>query len=123
HGVEGLSRAGTQGTRWWSSRSGYVRGADVSSRVLAGTADVAQASRSVVERGGDCRVGRRQDQCAVRVRVARSAASGRGASIVNAIECHQVGKRFGRVWALRDCTLAIPEGRVAALVGPNGAGK
>jgi ABC-2 type transport system ATP-binding protein len=26
-------------------------------------------------------------------------------------------------WALRDCTLAIPEGKVVGLVGPNGAGK
>ena len=42
---------------------------------------------------------------------------------MNALECHQVGKRFGRSWALRDCTLAIPDGRVTALVGPNGAGK
>ena len=26
-------------------------------------------------------------------------------------------------WALRDCTLSVPAGRVVALVGPNGAGK
>ena len=32
-------------------------------------------------------------------------------------------KRFGRTWALRECTLAIPAGDVVALVGPNGAGK
>jgi ABC-2 type transport system ATP-binding protein len=34
-----------------------------------------------------------------------------------------LGKRYRRTWALRDCTLAIPEGRVTGLVGPNGAGK
>ena len=34
-----------------------------------------------------------------------------------------LGKRYGRRWALRDCTLAIPAGRVVGLVGPNGAGK
>jgi ABC-2 type transport system ATP-binding protein len=34
-----------------------------------------------------------------------------------------LGKRYGRGWALRECTLAIPEGHLAALVGPNGAGK
>ena len=39
------------------------------------------------------------------------------------IEAQQVGKRYGRSWALRDCTLSIPAGRVVALVGPNGAGK
>lgn len=42
---------------------------------------------------------------------------------MNAIEAHGLGKRYGRTWALRDCTLAIPAGRVVALVGPNAAGK
>lgn len=39
------------------------------------------------------------------------------------IECTGLGKRYGRTWALRDCTLAVPGGHVVALVGPNGAGK
>ena len=34
-----------------------------------------------------------------------------------------LGKRYRRKWALRDCSVAIPAGRVVALVGPNGAGK
>ena len=34
-----------------------------------------------------------------------------------------LGKRYGRTWALSDCTLEIPEGHVVGLVGPNGAGK
>ena len=34
-----------------------------------------------------------------------------------------LGKQFGRRWALRDCTLSIPAGKVVGLVGPNGAGK
>jgi ABC-2 type transport system ATP-binding protein len=42
---------------------------------------------------------------------------------VNVIEAQGLGKRYGRSWALRDCTLAVPQGRVVALVGPNGAGK
>ncbi|MBV9334431.1 MAG: ABC transporter ATP-binding protein [Solirubrobacterales bacterium] len=37
--------------------------------------------------------------------------------------CDAVGKRYGSIWALRDCTLHIPVGSVTALVGPNGAGK
>src|SRR6202035_1832184 len=42
---------------------------------------------------------------------------------MNVIESSGLGKRYGDTWALRDCTLAIPDGHVAALVGPNGAGK
>jgi ABC-2 type transport system ATP-binding protein len=42
---------------------------------------------------------------------------------MNIIESAGLGKRYGRTWALRDCTLAIPGGHVVALVGPNGAGK
>ena len=34
-----------------------------------------------------------------------------------------LGKRYRRRWALSDCTLTIPAGRVVGLVGPNGAGK
>jgi ABC-2 type transport system ATP-binding protein len=42
---------------------------------------------------------------------------------MNVIEANALGKRYGSTWALRECTLAIPDGHVAALVGPNGAGK
>jgi ABC-2 type transport system ATP-binding protein len=42
---------------------------------------------------------------------------------VNVIETTGLGKRYGKAWALRDCTLAVPEGSLAALVGPNGSGK
>jgi ABC-2 type transport system ATP-binding protein len=34
-----------------------------------------------------------------------------------------LGKRFRRDWALRDCTLTIPEGAIVGLAGPNAAGK
>ena len=39
------------------------------------------------------------------------------------LEAVDLGKRYGRTWALQDCTLKIPRGRIAALVGPNAAGK
>jgi len=39
------------------------------------------------------------------------------------IQASGLGKQYRRTWALRDCTLAIPEGHVVGLVGPNGAGK
>jgi ABC-2 type transport system ATP-binding protein len=34
-----------------------------------------------------------------------------------------LGKRFGRTWAVRDCTFEVPAGSLCALVGGNGAGK
>ncbi len=39
------------------------------------------------------------------------------------IEARGLGKRYRGRWALADCTLSIPAGRVVGLVGPNGAGK
>jgi ABC-2 type transport system ATP-binding protein len=42
---------------------------------------------------------------------------------MNVIEANGLGKRYGSTWALRECTLTIPDGHVVALVGPNGAGK
>jgi ABC-2 type transport system ATP-binding protein len=39
------------------------------------------------------------------------------------LETAGLGKRYRRTWALSDCTLQIPAGRVVGLVGPNGAGK
>jgi len=42
---------------------------------------------------------------------------------MTAVRARGLGKRYGRRWAVRDCTLEIPAGRVTGLVGPNGAGK
>jgi ABC-2 type transport system ATP-binding protein len=39
------------------------------------------------------------------------------------LEAAALGKRYGRHWALADCTLDVPAGHVVGLVGPNGAGK
>ena len=40
-----------------------------------------------------------------------------------ALETRALGKRFRRGWAVRECTLAIPEQSIVGLAGPNGAGK
>jgi ABC-2 type transport system ATP-binding protein len=42
---------------------------------------------------------------------------------VAALRADALGKRYGHVWALRDCTFSVPAGSVVGLVGPNGAGK
>ena len=44
-------------------------------------------------------------------------------STEHAVRTDELGKRYRRTWALRDCTVALPAGGVIALVGPNGAGK
>ena len=43
--------------------------------------------------------------------------------MTTAIETRELGKTYGRIAALSDCTLSVPEGQLVALVGPNGAGK
>ncbi|NEB04963.1 ABC transporter ATP-binding protein [Streptomyces sp. SID13726] len=39
------------------------------------------------------------------------------------LRAQALGKRYKQRWALRNCDLDVPEGRVVGLVGPNGAGK
>ncbi|WP_433288861.1 ABC transporter ATP-binding protein [Micromonospora sp. CA-244673] len=40
-----------------------------------------------------------------------------------AVEARDVGRRYGSVWALRECSFQLPASRIIALVGANGAGK
>jgi ABC-2 type transport system ATP-binding protein len=40
-----------------------------------------------------------------------------------AVEARDVSKRYGSVWALRECSFRLPTNRIVALVGTNGAGK
>ena len=39
------------------------------------------------------------------------------------LEARGLTKRFGGVAAVDDCSFAVPEGTITALVGPNGSGK
>ena len=43
--------------------------------------------------------------------------------MTSALSAQGLGKSYGPRWALSDCTLEVPAGRVVGLVGPNGAGK
>jgi ABC-2 type transport system ATP-binding protein len=40
-----------------------------------------------------------------------------------AVEARDLSKRYGNVWALRECSFQLPANRIIALVGANGAGK
>jgi ABC-2 type transport system ATP-binding protein len=40
-----------------------------------------------------------------------------------ALEASGLGKRYGKRWALENCSFELPTGSIAGLVGPNGAGK
>ena len=42
---------------------------------------------------------------------------------MNVVDATGLGRRYGRRWALRDCSFSVPAGRVVGLVGANGAGK
>jgi len=42
---------------------------------------------------------------------------------VNALEASGLGKRYGKKWALENCSFELPAGSISGLVGPNGAGK
>ena len=42
---------------------------------------------------------------------------------MNVVESFGLGVSYRGTWALRDCTIAVPEGHIVALVGSNGAGK
>ena len=47
-----------------------------------------------------------------------------GASVTElAVQTTDLGKRYGQHWALRECSIEVPVGRVCGLVGANGAGK
>ncbi|MBX3071639.1 MAG: ABC transporter ATP-binding protein [Thermomicrobiales bacterium] len=43
--------------------------------------------------------------------------------MTDALATYELGKRYGKQWALSDCSVAIPAGSISAVIGPNGAGK
>ncbi|WP_460073483.1 ABC transporter ATP-binding protein [Streptomyces sp. YKOK-I1] len=52
-----------------------------------------------------------------------AAGVGHGSGADTVLRARGLGRRYRRRWALRDCDLEVPVGRVVGLVGPNGAGK
>lgn len=46
-----------------------------------------------------------------------------GPAATPALRTSGLGKSYGRTWALCDCSVTVPRGRICFLVGTNGAGK
>ena len=88
---------------------------------LAAQAAIATRPGALARKSTAARPRRRQHPRAVRGHL--SGADSRGRRVTNIIETSQLGKRYRRRWALQDCTVSIPQGRVVGLVGANGAGK
>ena len=40
-----------------------------------------------------------------------------------AVECREVSKRYGEVWAVRDLSLSVDSGEILSVLGPSGSGK
>ncbi|MFE7524531.1 ABC transporter ATP-binding protein [Kitasatospora sp. NPDC057542] len=45
------------------------------------------------------------------------------AGLESALEATGLGRKYQSGWALRDCDVTVPAGRICGVVGPNGAGK
>src|SRR5215216_2137846 len=121
HGTQGLPRAGARRPGRGPARAGHLR-APLAGRTGPGQPGrAAPGAAGLAGPGPGGRPGHRGRRGPVRDHPAGRRRGGRGVSA--AVEATGLGKRYRRTWALRDCTLAIPQGRIAALVGPNGAGK
>ncbi len=42
---------------------------------------------------------------------------------MTAVQTYDLGRRYGRRWALAGVSVSLPQGSVTMLAGPNGAGK
>src|SRR5262249_48782398 len=123
-GAQGVPGTRARGPRRGTGRGRHLR-LEAAGRSAPAAARTASAeSRSLASERVRCRTRPREHRVLVRVRVARRPHGGGGNGMnPTALEASSLGRRYGRAWALRDCSLSLPSARVVALVGPNGAGK
>src|ERR1700759_4715956 len=124
HRAQGLPRAGVPGPGRGATRGRHVRDRDAERRFPGRARAATPRPGPLAGQGPEGRTGRRKHRSSVPGHLSWCRLQGgRGGHSMTALEARGLGKQYGRRWALTDCTLEIPEGRVVGLVGPNGAGK
>src|SRR5580692_5690328 len=121
HRSQGLSRARIRGTGGGPARGRDVRDQDPDRRLARRARTAPRRTAAMARQGPPGRSRQRQHRGPVPDHLPGHHQQG---DIMTAVlESRGLGKRYRRRWALTDCTLSIPAGRVTGLVGPNGAGK
>src|SRR3954468_7231254 len=121
HGAQGLPGAGARRPRHRPARGRHVRHPDARRPHADGLPAAEPRPAPLAGQGPRRRTRRREHRGPVREHAARRCPGGNRMSTV--LRADGLGKRYGRRWALTDCTLEIEPGHVTGLVGPNGAGK
>src|SRR6266542_4270660 len=121
HRAQGLPGTRTRGPGGRPARGRDVRDGDARRRLARRARPTASGAAALAGQGPQGGSGRGEHRGLVHDDLSDRRSGGHSMTAV--IEAQGLGKRYGQRWALSDCTLAIPAGRVVGLVGPNGAGK
>src|SRR6266508_1362669 len=121
HRAQGLPGTRTRGPGGRPARGRHVRDGDARRRLARRARPTASGAAALAGQGPQGRSRRGEHRGLVHDDLSDRRSGGHSMTAV--IEAQGLGKRYGQRWALSDCTLAIPAGRVVGLVGPNGAGK
>src|SRR6266536_113860 len=121
HRAQGLPGTRARGPGGRAARGGDVRDGDARRRLAGRARAAASGPAPLAGQGPPGGAGRGEHRGPVHDHLSDRRSGGHSMTAV--IQAQGLGKRYGRRWALTDCTLDIPAGRVVGLVGPNGAGK
>src|SRR6266542_1401949 len=121
HRAQGLPGTRARGPGGRPAGGGDVRDGDARRRLARRARPTASGPAALAGQGPQGGSGRGEHRGPVHDDLSDRRSGGHSMTAV--IQAQELGKRYGRRWALTDCTLDIPAGRVVGLVGPNGAGK
>ena len=102
--------------------AGRLRAAGTFRRPLSSHAALGRSPGALAPESALRRAGRGEYSGALPPHVSKHRGRRGGNGVSEALETTQLGKRYGRVWGLENCSLTLAAGRVGALVGPDGAG-